>query len=229
MEAFTTNEFVHFFTGYLIARALKYREHRFECFLMAFAGFLPDMDYILRFFVPAFSHGVWTHTIVFGFFLAFLLAFCACAAFANQWKGTRSAGRLLLHFVALAIIGVSSHLALDAWTYYESAADQVHHMFFWPVWNFPVHINTMFPAATYDIRVLVEVAYSIFVGVVILFVQWAWKKQNPFKAFVPSNWLVPSNQPPATEPGAKLPWQILAFAISCHAVLVFYFLISVIS
>ncbi|NMC07491.1 MAG: hypothetical protein GYA24_19915, partial [Candidatus Lokiarchaeota archaeon] len=169
------NEFIHFFTGYLLARALKYREHRFECFLVSFAGFLPDVDYIIRFFVPTFSHGVWTHTILVSWFLAALLAFFAWACLKNTWRGTWSQGRLLLHFIGLSIIGVSSHLALDTWTFYETVEDQVHHMFFWPVWDFPVHINTLFPAASYDLRVTIEVAYSFFVGVFILFVQWAWK------------------------------------------------------
>jgi len=195
---------------------------------MAFAGFMPDVDFIIQLFVPTFSHGVWTHTIVFGFLMAFLLAFCAWLAFKKQWNGTWSAGRLFLHFAGLAVLGVSSHLALDAWTFYESAADEVHHMFFWPVWNFPVHINIMFPEATYGTRVIVEVTYSIFVGTVIVFLQWAWKKQNPFKAFVPSNWLVPSNEPPAVKNGARLPWQVIIFAVSCYAVLGFYFFMSMI-
>jgi hypothetical protein len=222
------NEFVHFFTGFMIARALKYREHRFECFLMAFAGFLPDVDYIIRIFVYEFPHGVWTHTIVFSFILAILLAFCAWVVFRIPWKGTWSQGRLLLHFVGLAIIGVSSHLALDAWTFYESAADQVHHMYFWPVLNFPVHINTMFPAATYDLRVAVEVAYSVFVGVVILFVLWAWKKQNPLKMFLPANWLIAANEIPVAGPRSQVPWQVLALAIGCYSVLGFYLIISII-
>jgi hypothetical protein len=221
------NEIIHFFTGFLIARALKYREHRFECFLISFAGFLPDIDYIIRFFVPTFSHGVWTHTIVFGYLLAALLGLVAWLCLKNAWKGAWSQGRLLVHFVGLAIIGVSSHLALDAWTFYESAADQVHHMFFWPVWNFPVHINTMFPAASYDLRVIVEVAYSVFVGVVILFVQWVWKRQNPFKMFLPVNWLIADKEMPAIGPRSNVPWRVVALAIGCYSVLGFYLMISI--
>ena len=135
---------------------------------------------------------------------------------------------MLFHFIGLAILGVSSHLALDAWTFYETVEDQVHHMYFWPIWNFPVHINTMFPSAIYDVRVAVEVIYSIFVGAIILFVQWAWKKQNPFKMSVPANWLIASNEIPAVEPPRKVPWNILAFSIACYSIFGIYLVISII-
>ena len=195
---------------------------------MAFAGFLPDLDYILRFFVPTFSHGVWTHTIVVSYLMATLWAICAWVALRTALRGTEKAGRMLLHFIGLAIIAVSSHLALDAWTFYETAEDQVHHMFFWPFWNFPVHINTMFPAATYDLRVAVEVVYSIFVGVVILFVQWAWKKQNPLRMFVPANWVITTNEIITERSPRKAPWNIVGFAIGCYSILGFYLIISIV-
>lgn len=222
------NEIVHFFTGYLLARALKYKEHRFECFFMAFAAFLPDIDYIIGLFVPGFLHGVYTHTILSAVALAAAWALVAWLALRKPWQGAFTPGKLYLHLLGLAVLGALSHLALDAFTFYESAADQVHHVYFWPVWDFPVHINTMFPGTTYGTRVAVEVIYSVAVGVTILVLQWAWKKQNPFKMLVPSNWLSPSNDAPARGTTGKVPRPVLTLAIGAHAVLVFYIVLAVI-
>ncbi len=182
------NEFTHFFTGHVIARALRYKHTRFETFFLAFASLIPDMDFTVSRFVPI-EHGVFTHTLVGGTLFALAVAGIAWAikvAVNAVRPGTISVKFTTL--LGLALLGMATHLAVDSFTYYETVADATHHLFFWPVWNFPVHINTMFPGTTYGTRVLVEVAYTAALGAVILFYLWAYKKENPFASFSPWAW-----------------------------------------
>ncbi|MBN2153383.1 MAG: metal-dependent hydrolase [Candidatus Lokiarchaeota archaeon] len=182
------NEFTHFFTGYVLARALRYKHTRFETFFLAFASLIPDMDFTVSLFVPI-EHGVFTHTLVGGAMLALVVAAVAWAVKAAV--NARRPGAIpvgVVTLLGLAMLGMATHLAVDSFTYYESAADATHHLFFWPAWNFPVHINTMFPGTTYGTRVLVEVAYTAAIGAAILFYQWAYRKENPFLSFSPWAW-----------------------------------------
>ncbi len=187
------NEFVHFATGYLFARALGYKESRFEAFFMAASALMIDVDSTINIFIP-FEHGVFTHTIAGGFLL--ILAFTAIT-YAVAAPLLRKTGTSFARLLLLGVTGMLSHFLLDSFTYYESAADATHHLFFWPLWNFPVHINTLFPFdwMTYDVRVWVEVLYTVAIAVVLL-VQLFFKKQNFFGIFIPSRWM--SHVPPVS-------------------------------
>lgn len=179
------NSPIHFCTGYLAGRALGYREHRFETFFVAVAAYSPDFDSYLSGISPLFAHGIWTHTLVGVAAMSLVLAALAAAAMALF----RPAGRIgFPKLWGLAMVGGLTHLLLDAFTYYYSEGDATHHMYFWPVWNFPWHINTMFPGATFTVRVWVEVVYSVAVASFILLYQWAWRRQNPFRIFDPRGW-----------------------------------------
>jgi hypothetical protein len=186
------NEIVHFLTGYLVARALKYKENRFESFFVAICALIIDIDSTFNLFFP-FEHGVITHTMLGGFLL--ILAFSAIT-YPVAAPLLRKTGTSFKKLLLIGWLGMLSHLALDAFTYYESAADATHHVFFWPFWNFSVHINTVLPFAwvTYDLRVWIEVIYTAIVAVILL-VQLFYKKQNFFTVFLPSKWMShsPSN------------------------------------
>ncbi|MCC6143806.1 MAG: metal-dependent hydrolase [Candidatus Hydrogenedentes bacterium] len=179
---------IHFCTGYLAGRALGYREYRFEPLYIALAAYAPDFDLALRHVSPFFAHGIWTHTILGVTVMACPLALIGFACLRSVRSAqTPSLGRLW----GLAVLGGLSHLLLDAFTYYESPADATHHMYFWPLWSFPWHINTILPAASYGLRVWIEVVYSILVAAAILGYLWAYRRQNPFRALYPRNWARP--------------------------------------
>lgn len=179
------NGAIHFSTGYLAGRALGYREYRFEALYMAVAAYSPDFDIPFRRFSPLFAHGIWTHTLV----GVALMSLALAVVTRITMKGLEPPLRIpFARLWALAALGGISHLVLDAFTFYESPADAVHHMYFWPVWNFPWHINTMFPGVSYTVRVWVEVIYCVLVGSFILFYQWGYRKQNPFRIFDPRGW-----------------------------------------
>lgn len=183
------NGIVHFGTGYLAARALGYREHRFETLYVAVAAYSPDFDAQLSRLSPLFAHGIWTHTLVGVIAMSVVLSVFARIVLA--WFKPPFPipfGRLL----GLALLGGISHLVLDGFTFYESAADATHHMYFWPIWNFPWHINTVFPAVSFTVRVWVEVAYSVLLGAFVLLYQWGFRKQNPFRMFNPRRWFLPN-------------------------------------
>jgi hypothetical protein len=182
------NEFTHFFTGYVLARAMRFKHTRFETFFLAFASLIPDMDFTVSLFFHV-EHGVFTHTLVGGALFALAVACivgCIKAGVNRFRPGTITIRFTML--LGLAMLGMAAHLAADSFTFYESAADATHHLYFWPFWDFPVHINTMFPGTTYATRVLVEVAYTAALGATILFYQWAYKKENPFVSFSPWAW-----------------------------------------
>jgi membrane-bound metal-dependent hydrolase YbcI (DUF457 family) len=184
-KAARMNGLVHFSTGYLAGRALGYREYRFETLYVALAAYSPDFDIQLQLVSPFFAHGIWTHTLAGVAVMSFVLSVIAKGAM--MWFKP-SASVPFARLWGLALLGGMSHLLLDAFTFYESPADAIHHMYFWPVWNFSWHINTMFPAASYTLRVCVEVLYSIVVAAIILLYQWAGRKQNPFRMFASRDW-----------------------------------------
>jgi membrane-bound metal-dependent hydrolase YbcI (DUF457 family) len=179
------NSPIHFFTGYLAGRAVGYREYRFETLFVAVAAYSPDFDSQLRKLSPFFAHGIWTHTIVGVVAMSLVLATLAFVLLRWFKPDTNLTFRRLL---GLAILGGMTHLFLDAFTFYYSVDDATHHRYFWPVWNFPWHINTMFPSATFRLRVWVEVIYSVGVASVILLYQWLYRGQNPFRMFDPRKW-----------------------------------------
>lgn len=179
------NGITHFSTGYLAARGLGYREHRFEVFYVALAAYSPDFDLQLGHLSPFFAHGIWTHTLLGVGMMSFVLAMGAAAVIACFKRPAP------IHFArlwGLAFLGGLSHLLLDTFTFYESPADAVHHMYFWPLWNFPWHINTVFPGVSYAVRVWIEVIYTVLVFAFILGYQWGYRKQNPFRIFDPRKW-----------------------------------------
>ncbi len=179
------NSPVHFCTGYLSGRALGYQEHRFEVLYVAVAAWASDFDSLLSRFSPLFAHGIWTHTLVGVAVMGVVLSAVTFGIFAG-FRITPSIkfSRLL----GLALLGGTTHLLLDMFTFYESVADADHHRYFWPLWNFSWHINTLFPRVSYTARVWVEVLYSILVASIILGYQWSYRRQNPFRMFNPRNW-----------------------------------------
>ncbi|MFX0098882.1 MAG: metal-dependent hydrolase [Candidatus Hodarchaeota archaeon] len=190
------NGITHFLTGYLlVGRGLKYKNTRVESFLAGIFALVPDVDSIINQFVP-FEHGVFTHTLIGGLLFALIAAFITAGVirlvspglFQKDHERHISVSRILL----LSILGMFSHLALDMWTYHYGEADNTHHMYFWPLWNFAFHIDDIFPGPRdlmWDIRVLVEVVYTIVIVAFILFYQWAKKKENPFYMFSPWHWV----------------------------------------
>lgn len=150
------------------------------------AALIPDFDMIIGLFIDL-EHGVFTHTIIGG--LLFTFIFCSVMwLLGNDLLVENKISFSSLFF--LVSLGMFSHLFLDSFTYFYSVeTDATHHMYFWPIWNFPVHINTMFPSATWEIRVLIEVLVSAFLIVSIIGYGWIIKKQNPFKMFFSKNWL----------------------------------------
>jgi len=179
------NGIVHFSTGYLAGRALGYREHRFETLLVAVGAYSPDFDIQLRRLLPFFAHGIWTHTLVGVAAMSFAVAVVARIALI----GLKPPSPIrFIRLWGLAFLGGLTHLGLDAFTFYYSEGDATHHMYFWPLWNFPWHINTVLPGISFTVRVWIEALYSVFVGVFILLYQWAYRKQNPFRMFDPRGW-----------------------------------------
>lgn len=181
---------IHFCTGYLTARALGYREHRFEPVYVAVAAYAPDFDMPLSKLSPFFAHGIWTHTLA--GVLAMSVALSALVRVALLlFRPDVSLGYWKL--LGLAILGGVTHLLLDAFTFYYSEGDATHHMYFWPLWNFPWHINTMFPGVSFTVRVWVEVFYSILVAGIIVLYQWAYRGQNPLRIVDPRRWFEPTD------------------------------------
>ncbi len=176
---------IHICTGYLAGRALGYREYRFETLYVAAAAYAPDLDSLLNKLSPVFVHGVWTHTLAGVAVMSVLFAAGAAALLAVLGRKPHPGIGTL---TVLAFLGGATHLFLDAFTFYESAADASHHLYFWPLWNFPWHINTLFPGASYTVRVLVEVLYSLFAASIILVYQWLCRGQNPFRMLNPRGW-----------------------------------------
>lgn len=171
---------IHVCTGYLAARALGYREYQCECLFLSMAALAPDFDFVLSWVSPFFTHGIWTHTLVGMVVVSSILALLA------YWISVvrnppYSQG--VLKWFYLALIGGLTHLGLDAFTYYYSEVDRWHHMYFWPISTFPVHINTMVPYATLSLRVWIEVIYSICVCVTMGYL-WLRRGENPFRMFL---------------------------------------------
>jgi hypothetical protein len=188
------NEIIHFATGYLVARLLKKKHFSFESLFIAFAAFLVDIDFVL-----GIEHGVATHTIL-GCIVISLIFASITKVFMIFFPSSVKIPYMKLIF--LALLGTISHLCLDAFTYLpddpmERASEIDHHMFFWPLSNFPVHINTVFPSATYDLRVAIEVIYSIVVGVYIIVYMGIIKKQNFVECINPKKWGLGSGEPPS--------------------------------
>ena len=170
----------------MIARLLLKKENnQLECFLVGMAALIPDFDMIIGLFIP-FEHGVFSHTIIGGLIFTLGYALIIWIIGRNFLKEIDINFQILF---ILAAIGMFSHLLLDAFTFYYSfESDATHHMFFWPFWNFPIHINTLFSGATYELRVLVEVLFSLFLGIIILIYGWMIRKENPFQMFSPKHW-----------------------------------------
>jgi hypothetical protein len=183
------NGIIHFTTGYLAGRTLGYREYRFEALYMAIAAYSPDFDMPLRTFSPFFAHGIWTHTVV--GMLIMSLALSVVARVAIAWLKPPVPIRFA-RLWGLALLGGMTHLVLDTFTFYESQVDATHHMYFWPIWNFSWHINTVFPGVSYAVRVWVEVVYCVMVALFILLYQWGYRRQNPFRMFDPRCWFSPN-------------------------------------
>ena len=179
------NGATHFFTGYLIARALNNENDRFESFFLGFAALIPDFDVAIGFFVPTFQHAVVSHTILGGLLFAMVFLLGSYALLHGFVKDMQIPFTRLL---ALTLIGLTSHLILDIFTFQVDCATTMAHLYFWPVWNQSFHMNCLWSGVTYLERTLVEVIYSGFLVVVILVYDWGMKKHNPFLMFAPHHW-----------------------------------------
>ena len=125
------NGIVHFSTGYLAGRALGYRECRFETLYMALAAYSPDFDMQLQTLSPIFAHGIWTHTLV-GVALMSLALSVVASVTIRLFRPPLPIG--FFRLLGLALLGGTTHLVLDGFTFYESRVDVTHHMYFWPIW-----------------------------------------------------------------------------------------------
>ena len=140
------------------------------------------------------EHGVFSHTIV-GAMLFALFSSLLVYPFVRKFpeNSTIPFSRLM----ALSTVGVFSHLLFDLIPYLPdepvARANEIdHHMYFWPLWDFPVHFNTIFPGYTYTIRVIVEVVYMVQLGAFLIY---DWLKNNRLfaKSLYPPYWHQSSN------------------------------------
>ncbi|MHA1265751.1 MAG: metal-dependent hydrolase [Candidatus Helarchaeota archaeon] len=179
------NEAIHFATGYLLAFGLRYKFNRFECLFLAVCALVPDFDFIINLFFP-FEHGVISHTLLGGFLFVSIftiITWMFVRAFPHRLNLTLS--RLLI----LATFGMLSHLLLDSFTFLPPGTGELdHHLYFWPIWNFPVHINTIFPGATYEMRIWVEIVYCVVVGGFLLLYLGLIRRINVFENLSPWRW-----------------------------------------
>lgn len=186
------NEFTHFLTGYLIIKIIQMKEDKkrkyeeFECLLGGLAGFILDIDYAINLFIP-FEHGVWTHTIVGALFIAFILASISrlFALFLTE-KNEILFRRLLI----IAVIGIVSHLILDLVPYLpddpiERVKEMDHHMYFWPLSTFPVHLNVIFPSYTYTHRLIIEIVYTVIIASYLVLIRWFKEGDLFLNIFIP--------------------------------------------
>lgn len=210
------NEFTHFFSAYLVARALRKKEDRFECFFIACAGVLVDIDSTINMFIP-FEHGVFTHTYIGGMLFELIFTIIAYFCARNLLKKTHVSFWQLLF---LAFMGLTTHFFLDIFTFHPGpcsiwlnpdllpaecalicpgpecvSADDYHHLYFWPFWNFPPHLNTIFPYTwmTYEVRVWLEVIWSVALGFYIIY-RWFIKRENIIGFLSPAAWWKYANQ-----------------------------------
>ncbi len=195
------NFFTHFFTGYAIARGLKYQNDRFEAFYLSAAATIPDFDTLVGLFWPEFSHAVFTHTILGG--LLFALVFFGCSVLLLH-SFFAKLGIPLTRLLGLTLLGLASHFILDIFTYIQPSCVTDAHLYFWPLWDLSFHMNCIWPGVEYWVRILVEVIYTTILVGILLFYDWKVKKYNPFYTLVPAFWWrhttehLPANQMPRT-------------------------------
>lgn len=186
------NTLTHFFTGYLVARlGFKKKNDHFLCLFAAMTAILPDFDEFLHLIIPieSFEHAIFTHTIIGALLFTVIYVVIVWGIGHNFLKNIDVGIKLLL---LVAITGMASHLFLDIFTYREDVYTSNAHLYFWPVWNYSFHLNRFFPESAsstiHDLRLLIEIIYSVVIGALILY-QWAYKKENPFFMFFPDKWL----------------------------------------
>ncbi len=211
------NFITHFVTGYGIARGMKFQNDRFEAFYLSASAVIPDFDMLVGFFWPGFSHGVFSHTILggllfaFGFFgFSFLLLRTFLAKLDFKWT------RLL----GLTMIGLASHFLLDIFTYIKPSCITDAHLYFWPLWDFSVHMNCIWPSVDYTTRILVEVVYTAAIVCPILFYDWFAKKRNLFYMFVPKFWWRYSKDHFSAEEMPKTPYIYLCIFIAVEVLMI---------
>ena len=170
------------------------------------------------------------------FILLFALITYGAASLLLQ-KTKVSFSRLLF----LGFVGLTSHFFLDMFTFHEgacsiwlnpalraegcvcpgpecSAVDDRQHLFFWPLWDFPPHINTILPFTwvTYEVRVWVEVIYTISIGLILLYLLLI-KRENIFGVFNPRCWwkygALDATSPPSNVPIRLIIWEIGFFLV----------------
>ncbi|MHA1733913.1 MAG: metal-dependent hydrolase [Promethearchaeota archaeon] len=178
------NELTHFFTGYLLARAMKREHDEFPTFFLGIAALTPDFDAVVHLFVPSFHHGVFTHTILGGLLFAAIFVAATVAILGRSYLA--EAGVTVKELAALAVVGLASHLVLDVFTFSGQCATDAAHQYFWPVWTFSFHMDCIW-GVDYLTRVLVEVFYSAALAAVVA---WDWRRggNDPFHALKPARW-----------------------------------------
>ncbi len=140
------NPISHFLAAYLIGRKLNLT--RGKLFLITFFGIISDFDvpffYILLGFKnPSFYHAGITHTLIFGLLAAIIATVIAIIIELRKKKENVSV-KYFLMFFSIAMLGFIIHISLDVITVANEYAS-LHHLYFWPLWNFSFHIEYMFP------------------------------------------------------------------------------------
>ncbi len=185
------NGITHLFTGYFLAQLFRggdgnerNRPDSFPAVFTAIAAILPDIDSSIG--IP---HAQATHTILGAMALA--VAFTG-VVFAMGFPFLREERLPLVRLLVLAVVGVSSHLVLDIFTYYGgTCVGSPAHVYFWPLWGQSFHLDCLFGATpgAYLARVLVEWAFlSPFLVVLVLY-RGIKHKENPFAMLWPLSWL----------------------------------------
>lgn len=212
------NTITHFLSAYLLGRALKLKNGSFYLFFLSIAGIFPDVDTIIHFAFPNFVHGVFTHTILGGLLFSLILVGITTLIMYPALKSLKISVKKLIY---LAILGLFVHLFLDIFTYAHPIEDDLHHLYFWPLSDYSVHMNIIWPSVTYALRVWVEVIYtSVIAGIILIYFGRIKKEDLSLILFPKTDFLAISND--ENNRIKKRFYIFVGISISSLIILIFY-------
>lgn len=223
------NTATHFFTGYLLGRLLGNRNNTFKNdhfipFFMGIVAILPDIDGFLHLIIPIhfFEHAMFSHTIIGALLFTLIYTVGIWGVGKKVFKKMNISPLFLL---SAALIAISSHLILDIFTYREDIYTTDAHLYFWPLWNASFHLNLFFHQSIYSniylVRILIEVIYSMFLIVIILFYGWFYKKESPFAALIPRNWIKYIDSADKTDVDQKRAYALFGISFAVVILIIF--------
>lgn len=212
------NTITHFLSAYLLGRAIKIKNGSFYLFFLSIAGIFPDVDTLIHFAFPNFVHGVFTHTILGGLLFAMILVGITTIIMYPVLKTLKMSVNKLIY---LAVLGLFVHLFLDIFTYAPPIEDDLHHLYFWPLSDYSVHMNIIWPSVTYAVRVWVEIIYTGVIAGIILIYFWHVKKEDLSLIILPKTdfSLISNNENYRIR---RRFYVFIGIFISCLIILIFY-------